>query len=232
MDKETIALVATLVGLAVTLAGLATTWFWRKHGQPASVKVARSSVTPDGDIKGNVFFAEPGATVNVYVDGLPRAGAPVRDPFEEGRRLQSAEQHESAIAEFEKAFAAAENDSQRCALHILIGNSFLTLTRIVQAESEYRQALDVAERSGDRKGAARALGNLGLIYRRIGKLAKARAYHEKALRIDQDIGNKPGQGSTLGNLGLVYRQQGDLDKAEEYHKKSLELHREIGNRLA
>ena len=242
MDKETIALIATLASLAVGLAALVGAWLWRKaqvsseaHADRGAVAAGRdqtvSGAVVTGDRAGPVIVAQPGATVNVYYDGLPQAPPQVRDPFEEGERLQDAEQHEAAIAEFEKAFAAADNDSQRCALHTLIGNSFLHTSRLPEAEGRYREALGLARKAQNRDGEAAALMGLGLIYADKSQLAKAEEHYKRALAIHGEIGDRLGQANTLGNLGLVYRRRGELDKAEEHHKEALAIFEEIGNRL-
>jgi tetratricopeptide (TPR) repeat protein len=219
-------------------------WLWRKiRGRP-TVQADRGGVAAGrdqtisgpvvtGDRPGPVIVAHSGATVNVsvYYDGLPQAKGNVHDHFDAGRRLQEAEQHEPAIAEFEKALAVAQNDSQRCALHMLIGNSFLATSRLGQAEGHYQRSLAAGDKAQDKEGQARALGNLGIVYRQRGEPDKAEEHHRKALAIAEEIGDRLGQANQLGNLGLVYRRRGDLDKAEEHEKAALAIDRDIGNRL-
>ena len=131
--------------------------------------------------------------LNVYVDGLPEAEKPeVRDHFREGERLQDAERHREAIEEYEKAFAAAEDDSQRAALHILIGNSYLRLSELQEAERHYRQAFTAAQQSADKKAQAVAVGNLGLVLRYRGDFHGAAKQHEAALTLHREIGNRIG----------------------------------------
>jgi tetratricopeptide (TPR) repeat protein len=250
MDKETLALIIGLASLAVGLVGVAATLFVqeRRREQKARAETGGVAVAGDQHVGGSIVtgsgavvadrggtalnvIAQPGATVNVYLDGLPQAGPQVRDHFEQGLRLAAAEQHEAAIREFERAFAAAENDSQRCALHNLIGRSFFCLGRPSEAESHFRQALEAAKRGGDRQGEAAALGNLGIVSLERGKLGDAQNFHERALAIEEEIGNNPDQAATLGNLGLVYADRGELAKAKEHYHKALAIHQRLGNRL-
>jgi len=222
-----------IAGLIVAVILATVTWLWRRGKPPkASEAHAETGGVALSRTQGStVIVAQRGATVNVYVDGLPQATGAVRDHFEEGRRLQEAEQHEPAIAEFEKALAVAQNDSQRCALHMLIGNSFLATSRLGQAEGHYQRSLAAADKAQDKGGQATALGNLGIVYRQRGEPDKAEEHHKKALAIDEEIGNRLGQASDLVNLGLLYADRGELDKAEEHEKAALAINRDIGNRL-
>jgi tetratricopeptide (TPR) repeat protein len=181
-----------------------------------------------GTERTTVITAQPGSTVNVYYDGLPQAKGQVHDHFEEGERLQDADQHDAAIREFEKAFAAAENDRQRCALHLLIGNSFLLTSRLAEAEGRYREALDAAQRAEDREGRAVALGNVGGVHYIRGELDKAEEHYKKALAIDEEIGNRLGQANQLRNLGVLQAQRGNAPDALRYLHDARRIFAEAG----
>jgi len=232
-DNLVVDIIAGLI-VAAILAALGWLWRPRKLANPAAEPPpeGQGSVTVRaGDRAVTLKDVNVAGDLNIYLDGLPEAKPEVRDPFEEGRRLQNAEQHEAAIAEFEKAFAAAKNDSQRCALHILIGNSLAALSRLPEAEGHYRQALAGAEKADDEEGQAAALGNLGLVYAARGQLDKAEEHLMKALAIHEEIGDRLGQGQDLGNLGTVYGRRGQLAQAEEHHRRALAIDEEIGGRL-
>ncbi len=170
-----------------------------------------------------------GGDLNIYVDGLPQARPQVRNHFDEGRRLQREEQHLAAIREFESAFAAAEDDSQRCALYILIGNSFSRLSRPVEAEAHFLQAQAIAEHASDERARAAAVGNLGIVYLGRGELDKAEDHLSKALAIDEGIGDRLGEALGLGNLGILYQQRGESDKAQDLFKRSLAIAKQLGD---
>jgi tetratricopeptide (TPR) repeat protein len=226
----------------------AARWVWSKirrrptaHADRGAVAAGRdqtiSGAVVTGDRPGPVIVAQPGATVNVYYDGLPQAEPKVRDPFQEGRRLQEAGQHETAIAQFEKALALADNDSQRCALHILIGNSFIDLSRFPEAEGHYGEGLVLARRASDTQGQGAAftgLGNVCLLRGGPGDLDKAEQHHKRALAISRKMRNPLGEAQDLANLGMVYFQRGqpgDLGRAEQHFKKALRISTEIGSSL-
>ena len=237
-----LAILAAAVGAVVVIGYLLTVidflgrvrTFWRRH---VLKRREPEAATKDDVARVEQAVDDLRSRLSKYLDGLPQATPEVRDPFQQGQRLQQAEQHEAAIAEFQKAFEVAENDSQRCALHILIGNSFLLLSRPAEAEGHYRQALAAAGRAKDPRGQAAALGGLGNVCSHRGQpgdLDKAEQHHKKALAIHQQIGDKLDQAQDLGNLGNVYFQRGqpgDLDKAEQHFKKALRISTEIGNRL-
>lgn len=174
-----------------------------------------------------------GGNFNIYLDGLPEAAPRVRNPFEEGRRLQEEGKHLDAIREFEKAFATAEDDRQRAALHIIIGVSISLSDRskLGEAEGHLRQALAIAEELGGKEAQASSLCTLGVVYILRGDLDRAEEYHQRALAIHEEIDDRRGQARQLGNLGIVYRQRGDLPRAEEHYLKALTIQQEIGDNL-
>lgn len=229
-------LVLDIIGgliVAAMLAGLG--WLWR-HGSGSPTAPAppqpgtNNSVTVRAaDRVVTLQNVQVGGDLNIYVDDLPQAKPEVRGHFQEGHRLSREERHEAAVLEFEKAFAAAENDSQRCALHILIGNSYCKLGRAPEAEGHYRHALDAAARAGDQKGRANALGNLGIVHESRRESDKAEEYHRSALAVFQEIGDPVGQAQALCNLGFVYTDRGEFDRAEEHSKRALALFEGMGN---
>jgi len=160
----------------------------------------------------------------------------------EGYRARNAEKHKEAIERFTAALGLAETDAEMAALHVLCGNSYLSIneqdgsiTDLDNAQAEYEEALRLADGiSPDTDGAeprAVALGNLGIIYLYRGDLDKAEEYYQQALDIHREIGNRLGEAQALANLGSVYFRRDEMEKAEEYYKQALETFREIGNRL-
>ncbi|MBI4223021.1 MAG: tetratricopeptide repeat protein [Planctomycetes bacterium] len=74
------------------------------------------------------------------------------------------------------------------------------------------------------------LGNLGNVYRVLGKVSEAIRYYEKALEITRKIGDRRNEGATLGELGNAYSCLGDTRKAIEYYERALKIAQEIGDR--
>jgi Tfp pilus assembly protein PilF len=81
----------------------------------------------------------------------------------------------------------------------------------------------------DKKGMAKAYGNLGVVYKSRGELDKAEQMYRKALAINEALGSKEGMAGDYANLGIVYFTRGDLDQAEALWKKSLLLYQEMGH---
>ena len=93
-----------------------------------------------------------------------------------------------------------------------VANIFLDLGQIEannagnqteQANDYFLQSLQLAESLGNRLMMAIALGNLGEVATRSGRLNAARAYLERSLAISRAIGDREGENITLNNLGEV-----------------------------
>jgi CHAT domain-containing protein/tetratricopeptide (TPR) repeat protein len=74
------------------------------------------------------------------------------------------------------------------------------------------------------------LGNIGVVYKRLGKYEKALEYHEQAVAIHREIGDRNAVGRDLGNIGVVYWNIGQDEKALDYYEQALAIFRGIGNR--
>ncbi|MBM4053609.1 MAG: tetratricopeptide repeat protein [Planctomycetes bacterium] len=74
------------------------------------------------------------------------------------------------------------------------------------------------------------LGNLGNVYRVLGKVSEAIDCYKKVLEITQEIGDRKNEGATLGELGTAYNCLGDTRKAVEYYERALKIAQEIGDR--
>ena len=159
-----------------------------------------------------------------YLDGLPQATPKVRDPFEKGRRLQEAEQHEAAIRQFEKALAAAKDESQRCALHNLIGNRLRELGRPAEAEGHYRQAVDAAQKAQDKKGEAFSLGNLGLTYEDLRQQHRAQDHFAQSLAAFEETGERDIQAVILTHLSARSLERGQRQRAKALAERAVALH--------
>ncbi len=59
--------------------------------------------------------------------------------------------------------------------------------------------------------------NLGIVYRRLGKLPEAVEFLKKAVEINSD------RAAYYNELGIVYRQSGQLDKARESYARALQI---------
>jgi serine phosphatase RsbU (regulator of sigma subunit) len=93
------------------------------------------------------------------------------------------------------------------------------------------QADSLSEISGNRKGKAISLNNIGLYYYAKSDYNKALNYFEKSLAISEKINDKAGKAKTFNNIGIIHEIHGDYTKAIEYYRKSLKMKAAIGDSL-
>ncbi|MEP6789371.1 MAG: tetratricopeptide repeat protein, partial [Acidobacteriota bacterium] len=94
----------------------------------------------------------------------------------------------------------------------------------------YRRAIAMAEKIGDMRTTADALGGLGGVYRLKGDFVTARTYLSKSLAIMRQLNDPNGVANLISAIGVVSFRQGDLNTALEEYKKSLQIHESIGNK--
>jgi tetratricopeptide (TPR) repeat protein len=92
-------------------------------------------------------------------------------------------------------------------------------------------ALGAARTAENRAAEDRALNNLGLAYRELGRLEEAVSCYEQDLAICREAGDRIGEGATLVNLGNAYRALGRLEEALTCHLDALAICRETGDRI-
>lgn len=198
------------------------------------------TVTTSGSIQAGTVFTGP-----VSIQGPVTMVAPtdwanrldestserVRDFLAEAMNLKAKNRYPEAIKLFYACFDVETTDSERAALHILIGNCFFGLSELGEAEGHYRQAETAAKQAKDKEGLAVALGNIGIIYRRKGELDKALDYFEQIMKIHRDMKDREGEAKDLGNIGVIYRDKGEPDKALEHLEQALKIFEEIGAKI-
>jgi tetratricopeptide (TPR) repeat protein len=92
------------------------------------------------------------------------------------------------------------------------------------------QYLAQAEKSGDRNGMARALGNLGDIYQTRGDHAAAERYSRRALALYEALGDKSGIGETLNDLGNLFLSRKDLNTAIDYFGRAIQAFEAVSDK--
>lgn len=99
-----------------------------------------------------IVIVQPGAIVSVNTNVSLRTQAletsevsAVRDAYRGGVNAKADGRHEEAIREFERAFAATVDERSRASLHIEIGTSQMSLSRLAEAEGHFREAADALE---------------------------------------------------------------------------------------
>lgn len=153
----------------------------------------------------------------------------------------------AALDRFAAALMVAGTQEQRGDL-LADNKGFLTvelreaLVRLAarhRAAANYSALLDVyaiiqtvAERIGDREGAAIAHAGLGDAMRNLGRNAEALEHFQKALALYEAAGNRLQMAATLDEMGLIYLTQNDYTKALECYRKSLDFAESFKDKIA
>jgi tetratricopeptide (TPR) repeat protein len=140
--------------------------------------------------------------------------------------LRYDEKHKEAVKLYTAAIELDPNDPIS---YIHRGVSRLKLSD-PSAKEDFRTALNLNERDGNKRDKAISLGNLGLAARECGNLDKAEEYHKQSLEIERELENQRGEATSLDNLGVIARKRGKLDEAEKYHKDGLDIYQKVGDR--
>ncbi|WP_229501387.1 tetratricopeptide repeat protein [Nostoc mirabile] len=73
----------------------------------------------------------------------------------------------------------------------------------------------------------RPIGNLGNIYRTLGKINQAFDYHQQCLRLAETVGDRVLVMKTLNSLGNDAFFVGDMHQASEFYQQALDLAQEM-----
>jgi len=169
--------------------------------------------------------------ITIYIDGLPEMAEKRRGTLlNSGLKSMQHYEYDKAIGFFRQCLGGEAKPGGKVALLVLIGNCFLSTSRLIEAEGSYKEAELIAKKINDKEGLSVALGNVAIVYGTKGKFDKALEHSQLCLNMLRELGNREGEAGVLDNIGIVYRTKGQLDKAMEHFQLSLKIHREIGNR--
>ena len=189
-----------VVGVVCFLLGVVLAVFLYKRG------ASRRQVK---DLQDNVTaLREDVSRMVEYLDGLPKAAEPVRNPFAKGRAAMKASPWDEAIAHFNRAKKHASG-TQLVALFNLIGLCHTTPGRWNKAIASYEESARLAAEFDDRKGRAAALHNLGVILQNRGEYVKAREKYQQSLKLERELGDRRGIAITHGQLGRLAEAEKD-----------------------
>jgi tetratricopeptide (TPR) repeat protein/transcriptional regulator with XRE-family HTH domain len=99
------------------------------------------------------------------------------------------------------------------------------------ADRLHGYALAAAERAGDAAGQAVALGNLGVLHWRLGRLDGALDALGRSLLLHRQAGDPAGESRALNNLGGVYSHLGRPDEATAHFEESLRVSADHGEHI-
>ncbi|XP_011670214.1 tetratricopeptide repeat protein 25 isoform X1 [Strongylocentrotus purpuratus] len=111
-------------------------------------------------------------------------------------------------------------------LHSCLGNAYLDLGKMPDAEQNHQKDLDLSTQSENDEGRSRALDNLGRVYARIGKFTEAVAnWTEKLPLVKSAL-----EGTWLYHeIGRCHLELGDFQEARDCGQKSLQAAQEAGD---
>jgi len=95
-----------------------------------------------------------------------------------------------------------------------------------------KNALEIYEKLGDRRGMADTLRNIGLYYHTIGQHEDASGMYQKSLDIYKDLDDKSYQGNIMNSLGRIFQEQDDIGRAMKFYQDSLAITHETGDKPA
>lgn len=99
------------------------------------------------------------------------------------------------------------------------------------ALSCYNRCLKQRINSGNKKGVASVLNNIGNIYFDQADYVNALKYFIQSLKIEEGLHNDEGIASSLNNIGLIYKEQQDYDLALHYYNRSLKMQIKLDNKM-
>lgn len=167
-----------------------------------------------------------GAT-NVGIEELTKAAdLDTQTRLREAIELQRQHKEREAIDCLYEAFRRDLEPQAKAELHILIGNAFLRIGHLTEAQGHLRQGLEIAEQKGLTSQHAAALTELGILEASRSNFAEAEQLVEDALRIGGE--SDPDRATTLGALGNVYFHKGDFEEARSLYETALAAFRTTG----
>lgn len=101
--------------------------------------------------------------------------------------------------------------------------------RYDQALALLRQALDGADRLGERAAQGAVRRALGNVHSEIGEYAPALAEYLHALAADEACGDDVARATTLRTIGVVYSKAGDPEQGLLFYRESVALTRALGD---
>ncbi len=102
-----------------------------------------------------------------------------------------------------------------------------SLSRIDDAAKEAAEAMELFGKTGDKKGEAQCLSNIGYAFRVKGEFDKALEYYERSIGLQREVGDRIGLATNLNNIGRVHSLKNDNDKALEYFENAFGMYGEL-----
>ncbi|MEW6469096.1 MAG: tetratricopeptide repeat protein [Bacteroidota bacterium] len=130
----------------------------------------------------------------------------------------------------EQQLATAKEDTNKAILLFKLCWEYRKINT-AKAITYGKQALELSEQLGFRRGIGASYNNLGGAYEVQGDYSKAVDLYLRSLKIKEELNDKKGMAGTLNNLGIIHKNQNNYSEALKYYERALNLNRETGNKL-
>lgn len=134
-----------------------------------------------------------------------------------------------SIDSLETLLKKIKDDTVKVDLLNQLSEKYLSID-FASALEKARQAKELADRAGFKKGSARSSSFAGLAFYFQGNYDKALQSYVESMKIYEDIGDKGGIATLLNHTGNVYRKNGDFKSALENFMKAEKIYSEINDR--
>lgn len=99
------------------------------------------------------------------------------------------------------------------------------------ADTKIREAIEIAQKLGFKKGEATAWNGLGVVEEIRGNYKIAIEHYEKAMAIRKSLGDQRGVAGVLVNLGNAHEAIGEFPAAINRHRESLSTYKTLGDTI-
>lgn len=110
-----------------------------------------------------------------------------------------------------------------------LGHAWREQQRWTEAESAFRECLQLCQQHGDRAGVAQTFFNLGSIYQAQQRWTDAESALAQGLAIAREVGDRRGEANALGNLGVVSAALGQAENAIRSLQEAVAVAKEIAD---
>lgn len=149
-----------------------------------------------------------------------------------GDVLQVLGKNDEALDAFNEMLVRAyrlDLKSKGGAAHSRIGRLYRDTGRLDDASVQLQAALALFEDSGDDRGIASTVDDIGKLHWLRGDYPKALESTQRALTMRRKLGDRRSIALSLNNLGLVYQDSGQFKLALDAFEQALRIRREIGD---
>ena len=125
---------------------------------------------------------------------------------------------------------AIDLDSNLVDARLLLGNTYNDLSDYDNALLIYKNARNISEKLGDKKGVVDCNKYIASVFWMTGELDSILAIHKISYQISKKINNKHHMSESLDNIGMSHLRKGNYDSTIIYSKRALELYRDLDDK--